>query len=238
MLTEENKAIVRHGSWCWEKVVPLLEQAGHQVEALDLPGNGQDKTPIREITLAAYTKRMCEALDAHPEPVILVGHSMGGIVITQVAEERPANIRRLVYLTALLPQNGESLLQIARTHSDSLVMPNLMMNEEQGYATFKEEAPLKEIFYGDCPNEDVARARLLLVPQAVAPMATPVRITAEYFGRVPRVYIECLHDRAIPPAIQKRMYTATPCQTILTMQTSHSPFFSAPQQLVRHLTSP
>ena len=42
-----------HGSWCWEKVVPLLEQAGHQVEALDLPGHGQDKTPIREITLAA-----------------------------------------------------------------------------------------------------------------------------------------------------------------------------------------
>src|SRR5215469_9124435 len=43
-----------HGSWCWDKVVPLLEQAGHQVEALDLPGNGQDKTPIREITLATY----------------------------------------------------------------------------------------------------------------------------------------------------------------------------------------
>jgi pimeloyl-ACP methyl ester carboxylesterase len=206
------------------------------VETLDLPGHGEDRTAIREITLAAYTKRVCDTLDAQVEPVMLVGHSMGGIVITQVAEERPEKIQTLVYLTAFLPQNGESLLQIARLNVDSLLMPNLMANEEQGYLTFKEGAPLKEIFYGDCPDEDVARARSLLVPQAIAPMATPVRITAEHFGRVPRVFIECLRDRTITPDIQKMMYTATPCQTILSMETSHSPFFSAPQELVRHLT--
>ncbi len=226
-----------HGSWCWEKVVPLLRQAGHQVEILDLPGHGQDKTPIREITLAAYTKRVCEMLDAQAVPVVLVGHSMGGIVITQVAEERPEKIQTLVYLTAFLPQNGESLLQVARRNTDSLLTPNLMVNEEQGYLTFKEGAPLKEIFYADCSDEDVARAKSLLVLQAIAPMATPVRITAEHFGRVPRVYIECLRDRTISPSIQKMMYMATPCQTILSMETSHSPFFSAPQELVRHLTS-
>jgi pimeloyl-ACP methyl ester carboxylesterase len=226
-----------HGSWCWEKVVPLLKQAGHQVEILDLPGHGQDRTPIREITLTAYTKRVCETLDAQAEPVILVGHSMGGIVITQVAEERPEKIQTLVYLTAFLPQNGESLLQIARTNSDSLLTPNLVVNEEQGYLTFKEGASLKEIFYGDCSDEDVARAKSLLVLQAIAPMATPVRISAEQFGRVPRVYIECLRDRTITPCIQKMMYTAMPCQTILSMETSHSPFFSSPQELVRHLTS-
>jgi pimeloyl-ACP methyl ester carboxylesterase len=179
---------------------------------------------------------VCETLDAQAEPVLLVGHSMGGIVITQVAEEHPEKIQTLVYLTAFLPQNSESLLQIARLNVDSLLMPNLMANEEQGYLTFKEGAPLKEIFYGDCPDDDVARARSLLVPQAIAPMATPVRITAEHFGRVPRVFIECLRDRTIAPPIQKMMYTATPCQTILSMETSHSPFFSAPQELVRHLT--
>jgi pimeloyl-ACP methyl ester carboxylesterase len=226
-----------HGSWCWEKVAPLLKQTGHQVETLDLPGHGQDKTPLGEITLAAYTKRVCETLNAQAEPVILVGHSMGGIVITQVAEERPEKIQRLVYLAAFLVQNGESLSQVAQTDSDSLVLPNLMVNVEQGSLTFKEGAPLKDMFYGDCSDEDVARATSLLVPQAHAPMETPVSITAEHFGRVPRVYIECLRDRVISPSIQKMMYTATPCQTILSMQTSHSPFFSAPQELVRHLTS-
>lgn len=226
-----------HGSWCWEKVVPLLRQAGHQVEILDLPGHGQNKTPIREITLAAYTKRVCDILDAQAEPVILVGHSMGGIVITQVAEEQPEKIQTLVYLTAFLPKNGESLLQIAKMNTDSLLMSNLKANEEQGYLTFKETAPLKEIFYADCPDEVVAQAKSRLVPQAIAPMATPVRITAEKFGRVPKVYIECLLDRTISPPIQKMMYTATPCQTILSMETSHSPFFSIPQELVRHLIS-
>ncbi len=226
-----------HGSWCWEKVVPLLRQAGHRVETPDLPGHGQDRTPIREITLAAYTKRMCETLDAQAEPVILVGHSMGGVIITQVAEERPDKIQTLVYLTAFLPQNGESLLQIARKNVDSLLTPNLLANEEQGVFTFKEGAPLKEIFYGDCRDEDVARAKSLLVPQAIAPMATPVRITSECFGRVPKIYIECLLDRAISPSIQNMMYLATPCHTILSMETSHSPFFSAPQELVSYLTS-
>ncbi len=226
-----------HGSWCWDKVVPLLKQAGHQVETLDLPGHGQDRTPIREITLAAYTKRVCETLDAQAESVILVGHSMGGIVITQVAEERPEKIQTLVYLTAFLVQNGESLLQIAQTDHDALVLPNLMVNEEQGYATFKEEAPLKEVFYADCSNEDVARAKSLLVLQALAPLATPVSTTAEHFGGVPRVYIECLRDQAISPSTQKKMYTTLPCKKIMSMETSHSPFFSAPEELVRHLTS-
>src|SRR6266566_8803634 len=150
-----------HGSWCWDKVVPLLEQAGHHVEALDLPGHGQDKTPLREITLAAYTKRVCETLDAHAEPVILVGHSLGGIVITQVAEERPEKIQTLVYLTAVLPQNGESLFQLASGDTGSLIMPNLMVNEEQGYLTFKEETPFKEIFGADCSDEDVEYAKSL-----------------------------------------------------------------------------
>lgn len=226
-----------HGSWCWEKVVPLLRRAGHRVEAPDLPGHGQDKTPIREITLAAYSKRVCELIDSQKEPVILVGHSMGGVVITQVTEERSEKIKTLVYLTAFLPQNGESLLQIARKNVDSLLTPNLIANEEQGYFTFKEGAPIREIFYGDCSDEDVARAKLLLVPQAIAPMATPVRITAEHFDRVPRVYIKCLRDRTISPNIQEMMYTAARCQTIFTMETSHSPFFSSPQELVSYLTS-
>ncbi len=225
------------GRWCWEKVAPLLQQAGHQVVPLDLPGHGQDRTPLREITLAAYTKRVCETLDAQAEPVMLVGHSMGGIVITQVAEERPEKIQTLVYLSAFLPQNGESLFQLASGDTGSLIMPNLMVNEEQGYMTFKEEAPLKEIICADCSDEDAAWVKSLLVPQAIAPTATPVRTTAKNYGRVSRVYIETLCDRAISPSMQKKMYTALPCQKIISMETSHSPFLSAPQELARHLTS-
>jgi len=55
--------------------------------------------------------------------------------------------------------------------------------------------------------------------------------------RVPRVYIECLRDRVISPSSQQKMYTTLPCQQIISMETSHSPFFSAPEELVSHLES-
>ncbi len=225
-----------HGGWCWDKVVPLLEKDGHKVEAPDLPGHGNDKTPIPEISLQAYANRVCEILDGQSEPVILVGHSMGGVVITQAAEYRPDKIKKLVYLTAFLLQNGEFLLQYGEPDKDALVLPNLIMAEDQSYATVKEDA-LKEAFYGDCSDEDVMRAKSLLVPQAAAPLATPVNTTPDNFGRVPRIYISCNRDRAISPSIQEKMLNNLPCEKVMKMDTSHSPFFSAHEELVGHLLS-
>jgi len=222
-----------HGGWCWHKVVPLLEKEGHKVEAPDLPGHGKDKTPISEITLEAYVQSICRILDAQPEPVILVGHSMGGRVITQAAEYRPERIKMLVYLTAFLEPSGESAVQVG---TESLLTPNVILSEDQSYLTVKDDV-IKEIFYGDCSDEDVALAKSLLVPQATAPVRTPSKTTEQNFGRIPRVYIECLLDRTISPSRQKEMYTLLPCKRVISMNTSHSPFFSAPEELVAHLTS-
>ncbi len=224
-----------HGGWCWDKVVPIMEKAGHKVEAPDLPGHGEDKTPIQEVSLQAYADIVCRAVDAQPDKVILVGHSMGGIVITQAAEYRPEKIETLVYLTAFLPRNGESLFQLSGGDTEALIGSNLSMAGD-GSCTVKDEV-IKEGFYGDCSSEDVARAKSLLVPQAVASFATPVSTTEEGFGRIPRVYIECLRDKAISPSVQKRMHTALPCRKVISMNTSHSPFFSAPEELAGHLMS-
>ena len=204
--------------------------------APDLPGHGSDKKPIPEITLQAYTDRVCQIIDEQTEPVILVGHSMGGVVITQAAEYRPQKIKKLVYLTAFLLQNGEFLLMHAEPDTEALVLPNLIMSEDQSYATVKEEA-LKDAFYGDCSDEDVEYAKSQLVPQAAAPLATPVSTTDENFGQVPRVYISCSGDKAISPSIQENLYTALPCEKVISLDTSHSPFFSAPEELADHLLS-
>ncbi|MGD9114548.1 MAG: alpha/beta fold hydrolase [Desulfobacterales bacterium] len=225
-----------HGGWCWKNIIPLIEKEGHSVVAPDLPGHGKDKKPITEITLQAYTDRVCQILDEQSEPVILVGHSMGGVVITQTAEYRPEKIKTLVYLTGFLLQNGEFLLQLAEPDTEALVLPNLVMAEDQSYATIKEEA-LKEVFYADCSDEDVEFAKSQLVPQAAAPFATPVSTTEENFGRVPRVYISCSRDKAISPSVQEKMYKALPCEKIVSLETSHSPFFSAPEELANHLLS-
>jgi len=221
-----------HGGWCWYKVIPLLEKEGHRVEALDMPGHGRDKTPISEITFESYVQSVCGIIDAQSEPVILVGHSWGGHIITQVAEYRPEKVKLLVYLTAFLVASGEPLLQLGK---ESILMPNVIVSEDQSCTTVRADA-VKEVFYHDCSDEDVALAKLLLVPQArVSPALS--NITEHNFGRIPRVYIECLQDVAITPSRQKEMYTRLPCQKVISMNTSHSPFFSAPVELAKNLLS-
>jgi pimeloyl-ACP methyl ester carboxylesterase len=221
-----------HGGWCWYKVVALLEKEGYRVEAPDMPGHGRDKTPISEITFESYVKRVCRIIDAQSEPVILVGHSWGGHVITQVAEYRPEKIKLLVYLTAFLVASGEPMLQVGK---ESILMSNVIVSEDQNYTSVRADA-IKEIFYNDCSDEDVALAKLLLVPQArVSPALS--RINEQDSGRIPRVYIECLQDRTITPSRQKEMYTRLPCQKVISMNTSHSPFFSAPLELAKNLIS-
>jgi pimeloyl-ACP methyl ester carboxylesterase len=161
---------------------------------------------------------------------------MGGIVITQAAEYRPEKIKKLVYLTAFLLQNSEFLLQYAGQDETSAVTANLVVAEDHSCATVKAEA-LREAFYSDCSDEDAMMATSLLVPQSVVPLATPVSTSTHNFGRLPRVYISCLRDRAITPAIQKLMYSNLPCEQLIQMDTSHSPFLSAPEELAGHLLS-
>ena len=225
-----------HGSWCWNKVIPLLEKEGHKVIAPDLPGHGKDKTPIQDITLQTYANRICHILDEQSDRVILVGHSMGGIAVTQAAEYSPQKIDKLVYLSAFLPQNGEFLVMLAKQDPEAVVMPNLIFSDDQSYITIKDEW-LKEAFYGDCSDEDTNWAKSLLVPQATAPFATPVNTTEKNYGLVRRFYISCLKDRAITPSAQEKMYKTLPCEKVVEMDTSHSPFLSVPEELVRHLQS-
>ena len=224
------------GGWTWEKVVPLLEEDGHKVETPDLPGSGDDQTPIPEVSLQGYADRISEVLGAQPEPVVLVGHSSGGAVISQAAEQRPDKIELLVYLAAFLLRDGEAVFSATENDTESLILPAIVMSEDQTYATLREDA-IGEALCADCSDQDVERAKSMFVPQAVAPFATPLAVTEENFGRVPRVYVQTLQDRAISPSLQKEMYERLPCHKVISMNTSHSPFFSAPETLAVHLTS-
>lgn len=216
--------------------MPLLEKQGHTVIAPDLPSHGRDKTPLPAVSFQAYVDKVCTVIDARREPVVLVGHSMGGGIITQVAEYRPDKIKTLVYLTALLPQNGETLTSLFQQDTESFLSLNVEVTADQSTMMVREGA-LKEAFYADCAEEDITLAKLLLVPQALAPGGVPLETTAANFGRVPRVYIECLRDRALTPPFQKKLYTTLPCQKVISMNTSHSPFFSVPGELAAHLAS-
>jgi len=223
-----------HGAWCWDKVVPLLQGQGHTAIAIDLPAHGNDFTPVGDVSLQLYADKICEVISQQQEPVILVGHSLGGIAITQAAEQCSSNIHKLVYLAGFLLPNGVARLGYGSDIEGSLIDPNRIMAEDKKSVNFN-SAGLKEAFYHDCYAEDIARATKRIRPEPIAGIVTPVHYTVENFGCIPRVYIECLQDHAIPPALQKRMYTETPVMRVVTMDTSHSPFFSAAEKLVEHL---
>jgi pimeloyl-ACP methyl ester carboxylesterase len=220
-----------HGAWCWDGVAGDLRAAGHEVDAIDLPGHGGDLTPHEEVTLDLYARRIADALGEDGERVVLVGHSMGGIAITQAAELRPERIARLVYLTAFLPKDGESLQYLAELpeNPNDIVVPRCEIVPPDAIIP---EAVAREAFYHRCSEEDTKAAVSRLNPQPLPPLATPVAITPERAGGVERHYVACTDDKAIPIALQRRMASESPCETVVDIETDHSPFLSARGELV------
>ncbi len=127
-----------HGAWCWDKVAAELTKAGNRVVTLDLPSHGEDKTPAHEVTLDSYAEAIAKVIRGEEEKVVLVGHSMGGIAISAAAELVPDRIQRLIYLTAFLPRDGESLLAIEERNPKVSVPPALVI--EEGSPTARSQA--------------------------------------------------------------------------------------------------
>ena len=223
-----------HGGWCWHKIVARLKALGHTVLAPDMPGHGLDPKPIASVVLPDIVNRIHETIDAQNEPVILVGHSYGGAMITQASEKRSEKIKSLVYVTAFLIDNGLSLMNLAEQDTESHLGGQVEFSPKGDTATVK-PGVIRDCFYAQCSDDDVAFARPLLGPEAISGMRAPMQTSAQGFGRLTRYYVECLKDHAVSPHLQKRLYTALPCERVFSLDTDHSPFFSAPDELTRIL---
>jgi pimeloyl-ACP methyl ester carboxylesterase len=214
--------------------VPLLRARGHIVHAPDLPGHGDDPAPAHLQTLDNYTQRISDVVAACGGDVVLVGHSLGGLVISAVAEAMPERVRRLGYVTAFLPKDGDSLVRICSVDPHN-PLNGASVRTPDGKCMRVDPERLRDIFYPDCPAEDLAFASAHGGPEPLAVMFQPVRVTAERFGRVSRAYIHCSRDVALPLFVQEQMVAASPCETVLTLPTGHSPFFAAPERLAAML---
>ena len=223
-----------HGAWCWQKIVPLLEAQGHLVRTPDLPATGADMSDPGAVTLESWARFVADTIAAEAEPVVLVGHSRGGLVISRVAELNPQCIRRLVYVSGYLLPAGATLAETARGDQESLVPPN-MIAAQGGVTCRLRESVIRDALFGLCSDADYELALTHMRPEPLKPLVTPLRITPDRYGRVLRTYIECSQDRTITLGAQRRMQAVLPCDPVLTLAADHSQFFSQPAALAQLL---
>jgi pimeloyl-ACP methyl ester carboxylesterase len=226
-----------HGAWCWDPILPGLRDAGHDVRAVDLPGHGDDRAPLSEMTREAYVRRIAEAVQSAAGPAVLVGHSMSGTLITQVAELHPDRVAALVYVAAFIPRTGEVMTQIVElVGTESLILSSFEVDEAAGTLTLK-PGRARPLFYELCDPQVAEQAESRLRPENPTVMGGEVTITEERAGSVPRYIVECLHDQAFPLAAQREMQRLFPALEVFSLDADHSPFYSATDDLVRCLVS-
>jgi pimeloyl-ACP methyl ester carboxylesterase len=226
--------VLVHGAWqapyVWDNVKATLQQQGAQVITVELPGHGADQTPPQNLTLDVYRDKVLDALNNVNGKVILVGHSLGGMVISEVAEKAPSKIEKLVYIGAYLPVSGQSLKDLAQMDTNSQLSTSLIPSANQ--LTFDvAQAQIVNIFIQDGSS---AVKNLVLQnyrPEPAIPFTNPVTLTAANYGSVAKTYIKTLQDHAVSPALQASMISASGVTSVYKLNTSHSPFLSKPDSV-------
>lgn len=182
-------------------------------------------------SLGAIMSGVCDAAAGMVPRPVLVGHSMGGGVITSAAEVAPGAFEQLIYLAAFVPANGDSILKLA---SKEAAPPELIKRPWRGDSLFH-QADAERIFFHDCPRS--AHWASLVQPQPVQPVLARIRTSHGASNRIPRSYIAASHDRAIPLPFQRRMAAEAGIDRIAEIETGHSPFLAQPGQLADLLIS-
>jgi len=222
------------GGWIWGPLAERLEELRHTTETPDLPGAGDDRTPVEEVTLDAYVERICELLDATDEPSILVANSMGGIVISEAAARRPDAVKHLVYVAAFLPGDGQSLVDLTSLPegADDLVQQTVVVAGDPPVGTLPPSTC--QASNADCSPEVSDWAVSRTGSQPFAPLTESVSLNQE-FDRIPSTYVVCTADRIVPPGLQRRMIRDRPVNDVVELDSGHHPQLSRIDELAHIL---
>ena len=219
------------GGWLWQRLVPLLRAAGHVAHPLTLTGFGDRvhlagpmvdlETHITDVVNLLFYEDLNEA--------ILIGHSYAGMVIAGAANRVPERVRRLVYLDAAVPRDGESF------YSAHAITPPAVDDAWQEPVPFAEEETRQ--YLPDLAEEDVPWFYQRMTPRLAKPMGQPIRLTNPAAVAIPRTYVLCRNnwDDPLPPDIVRAR--TEPGWDYRELATDHVPMFARPHQLADVLLS-
>ncbi len=216
-----------HGAWCWDKLVSELRARGHRTAALDLPiESGSSDTYIDPIVSMVDDARQSD-------DVVLVGHSMAGLVIPYVAQRTA--VSHLVYVCALLPMPGGTNTELFQQETD-MVNPDVfreLIDLGNDVRAFKTDEAIHWFFH-DCAPEDATWAAAHLWPQYQGPGNDPPPID---ISTMPSTCVVCALDRVVRPDWQRRRARDWLGVEPVELDASHSPFLSRPSELADVLVS-
>ena len=231
-ITKPQTYVLVHGAWqapyVWNEIKTDLIRNGNHVIVVELPGHGTDKTPPQNLSVNAYRDKIIDVISQVEGKVILVGHSMGGMVVTAVAESIPSKISKLVYIGAFLPKSGQSIGELAMTDPDSILGPSLIESTDKLTLDVK-ATDLTNLFISD--GDAIAKQKVIdnYRAEPAIPFSNKVTLTSQNFGSVEKVYIKTLQDKVISPKLQDQMIATAGIKTTYQVNTSHSPFLSQPK---------
>ncbi|MBF6359853.1 alpha/beta fold hydrolase [Nocardia farcinica] len=180
------------GAWCWEHVAAELTGRGHIAVAVDLPGGGARAGERAGVD--GYRDAVLEVMEPGD---ILVGHSMGGFVISIAADAAPQLPAHLIYLAAGVPAEGASMLEAMSLADAGLDHHVVMVETEHGPAFHPASANvLAEVSYNDCDRATVEQAFARRVPQQLAPATAALNLPRFWSSSIPRTYVICTRDRS------------------------------------------
>ena len=224
-----------HGGWAWDALVRRLERDGHRAIAPDLPGHGRRAHERARASVGAYAQAVADAMmQAGISRGIVVGHSMGGVVIPKVAELVSTRVAHLVFLAAVVLRDGESLLG-AQISTPTRPLLEGLARAGGGVVQYPAATEWAR-WLNDLPPGDgrVVDALARMTPQPLRPWLERVDMRRFYAMDVPRTYVRCLKDNAVTPA-RAAQYAARLGVTPVDMDCAHEPMLSALDDLVTML---
>lgn len=244
-----KKFVLVHGAWhdknCWHKTISQLQQMGHSAVAVQLEGLGQDRQPLPSVHLQHHVdtvKAVCQEISHQQQDLILMGHCYGGVVISQVAELIPECLEQCVYLSGILLEDGECVMDIYERSEGSLIAQAMQIVEPECAINLPPEVLIPG-FFGGILNEhltpglekDVQELLRHIKPQPLHTFLERVSLGENYQG-VPKLFVECSEDRAIPIDMQRWMHRrdASVYRTV-TIRTDHSPYVTNPMEVLKVL---